>query len=160
MEIQRINPSQLLLSFFLLIFLSGISKDLHAFDGATNVDAFHLNRENFLDIQSYSFSATQDRKWRRAEQGWRMTGGSLGLDLLFLKFQLKLIEQLSRGFSASVRIDHEEFYERKPLNFEIEVGWQPSSNVSLGIAGQPQFDKRNADYGAFITLGDRQETAS
>ena len=31
-------------------FLSGISKDLHAFDGATNVDTFHLNRENFLDI--------------------------------------------------------------------------------------------------------------
>ena len=61
MEIQRINSSQLLLSFFLLIFLSGISKNLHAFDGATNVDAFHLNRENFLDIQSYSFSAIQDR---------------------------------------------------------------------------------------------------
>ena len=158
MEIRQTNPSQLLLSFFLLIFLSGISKDLHAFDGATNVDAFHLNRENFLDIQSYLFSAAQDRKWRRAEQGWRMTGGSLGLDLLFLKFQLKLIEQLSRGFSASVRMDHEEFYERKPLNFEIEVGWQASSKVTLGIAGQPQFDKRNADYGAFITLGDRQES--
>ncbi|MGA0259788.1 MAG: hypothetical protein ACO3NI_06495, partial [bacterium] len=78
MKIRRTNPSQLLLSFFLIIFLSGISKDLHAFDGATNVDAFHLNRENFLDIQSYLFSATQDRKWRRAEQGWRMTGGSLG----------------------------------------------------------------------------------
>ena len=29
------------------------------------------------------------------------------------------MEQLSREFSASVRIDHEEFYERKPLNFEI-----------------------------------------
>ena len=111
MEIQRISPSQLLLSLLLLIFLSGINKDLHAFDGATNVDTFHLNRENFLDIQSYSFSAAQDRKWRRAEQGWRMTGGSLGLDLLFLKFQLKLMEQLSRGFSASVKIEHEEFYE-------------------------------------------------
>ena len=95
MEIQRTNSSQFICSFCLLIFVIGISKDLHAFDGATNVDTFHLNRENFLDIQSYSFSAAQDRKWRRAEQGWRMTGGSLGLDLLFMKFQLKLIEQLS-----------------------------------------------------------------
>ena len=52
------------------------------------------NRENFLDIQSYSFSAAQDRKWRRAEQGWQKgLYSSLGLDLLFLKFQLKLMEQ-------------------------------------------------------------------
>jgi hypothetical protein len=158
MEIQRTNSSQFICSFCLLIFVIGISKDLHAFDGATNVDTFHLNRENFLDIQSYSFSAAQDRKWRRAEQGWRMTGGSLGLDLLFMKFQLKLIEQLSKGFSAGVRIDHEEFYERKPLNFEIEVGWKATYTLTLGIAGQPQFDKRNADYGAFITFGERQKS--
>ena len=105
MEIQRINPSQLLLSLLLLIFLSDINKDLHAFDGAKNVDTFHLNRENFLDIQSYLFSAAQDRKWRRAEQGWRMTGGSLGLALLFLKFQLKLIEQLSQLFQSEMDLE-------------------------------------------------------
>jgi hypothetical protein len=158
MEAKNQYPYQFLLFFSLLFFMGINCKDMHAFDGSTNIDEFHLNRENFLDIQSYLFGAAQDRKWRRAEQGWRMTGGSLGLNLLFLKFQFKLFEQLNRGLRSSVRIDHEEFYERKPLSFEIEVGWQPISNFSLGIAGQPHFDKRNTDYGAFITVGERQES--
>ena len=42
---------------------------------------------------------------------------------------------MSRGFSASVKIEHEEFYERKPLNFGIGIGWQSTPMSHLELPG-------------------------
>lgn len=129
-----------------------------AFDGAMQIEGYHLNPENFVDIQSFQFSPAQDRAWRRTEQGWRITGGSLGLDLLYLQWQVKLQERLASNLHTGLRIHHEEFYERKPLRFEVEVGWEALPALSIGLAGQPAYDKRSADYGAFLTWGDTTQT--
>lgn len=137
----------------LLVALGLWGGSAQAFDGAMQVEPSYLNPENFLDIQSYQFRPEQERAWRRAAKGWRSTGGSLGLDLLFSQLQVKLRHPLARGFEAALVIDHEEFYEVKPLRYLVEVQWKATEAIGIGFIGMPQYDKRNADEGGALTLG-------
>ncbi len=134
------------------------SGSVQAFDGAFQVEPAYLNPENFLDIQSYRFRPEQERAWRQAPKGWRSTGGSLGLDLLYSQLQVKLRHPLARGFEVSFAVDHEEFYEVKPLRYLVEVQWEAVDGLGIGFIGMPQYDKRNADQGAALTLGEPTES--
>lgn len=135
--------------------LGGLTGMVQAFDGAMQVEHSYLNPENFLDLQSYQFGPQKDRAWRRAEEGWRTTGGSLGLDLLYTRLQVKLWERLPHGFAAGLSVDHEEFYEIKPLRYQVEVEWRPIALWGVSLIGMPSYDKRNADQGVALTFGQR-----
>ena len=81
-------------SLFCIVFFSFIfgtlSLKVLAFDDATEINHTYLNQENFLDIKSYQFNKLREEEWYESSKGWRLTGGSLGLDLLYSKLEVRL----------------------------------------------------------------------
>ncbi len=151
---KRLIFKKLIFSFASLTMVSSLS----AFDGAIDISPAALNPENFLDIQSYSFAPEQNRKWRRSASGWRMTGGSLGMDHLYLHFQVKHQYVVTDEMTTHFVLNHEEFYEIKPLRYHVGVEWEFWRDWSFGFLGMPQYDKRRADYGGMLRWGDLQNS--
>ena len=94
---------RLLLSLLLIsiIFLS-IAERSHAFDDTTSIEPSHHVQENFLDLKEYQFHKLQEERWYESQNGWRTSGGSISVDLLYhyleIKFRKNLRSWISTGF--------------------------------------------------------------
>ncbi len=124
-----------------------------AFDGASEISHSYLNQENFLDLKSYQFHKLKEEEWYASQGGWRLTGGSMGLDLLFTDLELLFPYQLGEEVTVYFKARQEEFYEIKPFRYLVEVEWRAIELIGLSFLGMPEYDKRNADQGGSITLG-------
>ena len=142
------------MSFYCFFYIS-TSPFLYAFDDSTEINHSFLNQENFLDIKSYQFNKLREEEWFLSDSGWRITGGSLGLDLLYTNLEANFQNKISEEIKVIFLTKHEEFYEVKPLRYLVEVEWRPDDWVAFSLLGMPEYDKRNADQGASITLGKR-----
>ncbi|MBG56225.1 MAG: hypothetical protein CL935_03735 [Deltaproteobacteria bacterium] len=126
---------------------------VRAYDDASEISHSHLNQENFLDIKSYQFHKLKEEEWYESQAGWRLTGGSMGLDLLFTDLEILLPYSLGREVIVYFKARQEEFYEIKPFRYLVEVEWRATELIGLSLLGMPEYDKRKADQGGSITLG-------
>ena len=131
------------------------SSKVQAFDDTSEIHHSYLNQENFLDIKSYQFHKLKEDEWFESPGGWRLTGGSMGLDLLYSHLEVRLPHALSNETTVFFRGWQEEFYEIKPFRYLVEVEWRPNEWAAFSLLGMPEYDKRKADQGASITLGKR-----
>ena len=128
---------------------------IRAYDDASGISHSYLNQENFLDIKSYQFHKLKEDEWYESQGGWRLTGGSMGMDLLFTDLEVLLPHQLGDKATVYFKARQEEFYEIKPFRYLVEVEWRAIEQIGLSFLGMPEYDKRKADQGASITLGNR-----
>ena len=128
---------------------------VRAYDDASGISHSYLNQENFLDIKSYQFHKLREDEWYESQGGWRLTGGSMGLDLLFTDLEVRLPYQLGEEATVYFKARQEEFYEIKPFRYLVEVEWRAVELIGLSFLGMPEYDKRKADQGGSITLGKR-----
>ena len=140
--------------FFSLIF-GPLATKLLAFDDASEINHSYLNQENFLDLKSYQFNKLREEEWYESTGGWRLTGGSLGLDLLYSRFEVRLPHALAEETTVIFSAKQEEFYEIKPFRYLVEVEWRPHDWAAFSLLGMPEYDKRKADQGVSVTLGKR-----
>ena len=127
-----------------------------AFDDDHAINFPDFNRENFLDIKSYQFRKQLEDQWYETESGWRGTGGSLGLDQLYVLFELKIRRPLSEFVTLEARMEQETFYAIKPLEqVLVELEIQAGPPLTISFLGRPAYDKRQADIGGAVTLGKR-----
>ena len=147
------------LTLFCLAFFSFICGTLPlkvlAFDDAAEINHTYLNQENFLDLKSFQFNKLREEEWYESSGGWRLTGGSLGLDLLFSQLEVRLPHSLSEETTVIFLAKQQEFYEIKPFRYQVEVEWRPYELAAFSLLGMPEYDKRKADQGASVTLGKR-----
>jgi len=144
----------LIMVSFSLLSGPGSSK-VQAFDDASEIHHSYLNQENFLDIKSYQFHKLKEDEWFESPGGWRLAGGSMGLDLLYSHLEVRLPHALSDETTVFFRAWQEEFYEIKPFRYLVEVEWRPNEWAAFSLLGMPEYDKQKADQGASITLGKR-----
>ena len=137
------------------LFCGILSSNVIAYDDAAEINHTYLNQENFLDIKSYQFNKLREEEWYESPGGWRLTGGSLGLDLLYSQFEVRLPHSLSEETTVIFLAKQHEFYEIKPFHYQVEVEWRPYDLAAFSLLGMPEYDKRKADQGASITLGER-----
>ncbi|SVA65536.1 uncharacterized protein METZ01_LOCUS118390, partial [marine metagenome] len=128
---------------------------VRAYDDASGISHSYLNQENFLDIKSYQFHKLKEDEWYESQGGWRLSGGSMGLDLLFTDLEVRLPYQLGEEATVYFKARQEEFYEIKPFRYLVEVEWRAVELIGLSFLGMPEYDKRKADQGGSITLGKR-----
>ena len=102
------------------------SSKVQAFDDASEIHHSYLNQENFLDIKSYQFHKLKEEEWFESPGGWRLTGGSIGLDLLYSHLEVRLPQALSDETTVFFSAWQEEFYEIKPFRYLVEVEWRPN----------------------------------
>ena len=114
----------LIMVSFSLLSGPGSSK-VKAFDDASEIHHSYLNQENFLDIKSYQFHKLKEDEWFESLGGWRMAGGSMGLDLLYSHLEVRLPQELSDDTTVLFRAWQEEFYEIKPFRYLVEIEWRP-----------------------------------
>ena len=126
-----------------------------AYDGASEISHSYFNQDNFLDIKSYQFHKLKEEEWFESHGGWRLTGGSMGMDLLFTDLEILLPYQLGEESTVYFKASQEEFYEIKPFRYLVEVEWSPIELIGVSFLGMPEYDKRKADQGGSITLGKR-----
>ena len=155
LKLQRLSS----FAFFMMAFISLLtgpgSSKVWAFDDASEIHHSYLNQENFLDLKSYQFHKLKEEEWYESQGGWRLTGGSMGLDLLYTDLEVRLPYQLAEETTVSFKARQEEFYEIKPFRYIVEVEWRAVELVGLSFLGMPEYDKRKADQGGSITLGKR-----
>ncbi|MFL2773201.1 MAG: hypothetical protein ACJ0DH_06465 [bacterium] len=86
---------RLLLSLLLIsiIFLS-IAERPPAFDDTTSIEPSHHVQENFLDLKEYQFHKLQEEHWYESQNGWRTSGGSISVDLLYHYLEVKFRKNL------------------------------------------------------------------
>ncbi len=146
-------------SLFCIVFFSfictSLSSTVWAFDDASEINHSFLNQENFLDLKSYQFHKLKEDEWYESVGGWRLTGGSLGLDLLYSQLEIRLPHSLSEETTVIFLAKQQEFYEIKPFRYLVEVEWRPGEWAAFSLLGMPEYDKRKADQGASVTLGKR-----
>jgi len=118
---------------------------VRAYDDASEISHSYLNQENFLDIKSYQFHKLREDEWFESQGGWRLTGGSMGLDLLFTDLEVRLPYQLGEEATVYFKARQEEFYEIKPFRYLVEVEWRAIELIGLSFLGMPEYDKRKAD---------------
>ena len=111
-------------------------------------------QENFLDIKSYAFRKLLDEQWYEQKNGWRMTSGSLGMDLLYMNWEAKFKHPVSDSISVMFQAWQYEFYEVKPIRYRLELAYRPVPLVAISLYGTPAYDKRHASQGGALTLGE------
>ena len=79
----------------------------------------------------------------------------MGMDLLFTDLEILLPYKLGEEATVYFKANQEEFYEIKPIRYLVEVEWRPIELIGLSFLGMPEYDKRKADQGGSITLGER-----
>jgi len=126
-------------------------------DGEPSLDDIVFSFESFVDINAYQFRPSEEIKWYDVEDGFRVTGGSLDHNLLYVFSDLRLKQEITPNVNFRLRWSEEELYEsreqQRPL-LEVEVrpeGWP----ASLSLIGSPEYAKREADLGLAATLGQR-----
>ena len=141
--------------FFSFIFGVLPLKNILAFEDALEINHSYINQENFLDLKSYQFNKLREEKWFQSRGGWRLTGGSLGMDLLYTQLEVRLTHPLSKETTIIFLAKQQELYEIKPFRYQVEVDWRPHDLVAFSLLGMPEYDKRKADQGASFTIGKR-----
>lgn len=138
----------------LLLFVLG---EASGFDGNTRIEDVNLKPENWLDIQAYSFRKSQDQQWNEGDNGFRFTGGSLDIDYLFLRTELRYRQALSEQVDMRLGWEEERFY--APRDFEhpyAEVAYHPDAvPVEVSFLGRSGYAKSGADFGGALSLGRR-----
>ena len=76
------------------------------------------------------------------------------MDLLFTDLEIRLPYQLGEEATVYFKASQEEFYEIKPFRYFVEVEWRPIELIGLSFLGMPEYDKRKADQGGSISLGE------
>ena len=153
--LHRIFKNKFFCWYFYCLLIISKASFVFAFDDASEINHTYLNQENFLDIKSYQFNKLKEEKWYESGEGWRVNGGSLGLDLLYTNLEARIQSSISEEISVIFTTKQEEFYEIKPFNYLVEVEWRLYDWIAFSILGMPEYDKRNADQGSSVTLGRR-----
>jgi len=122
------------------------------------IDDIHLFDETFLDINSNDFRKSLDLVWLDTLSGWRMGGGSISTDYLFLQTHLKLNHQLSEKFELGLDLEQVDFYSQAnvetPLLY-MDVYPFAAADIGLSFLGTAAVDKRQSDLGFAVTIGRR-----
>lgn len=142
---------------FGLLLLLFVSAAASGFDGDTRIEDVNLKQENWLDIQAYSFRKSLDQQWNEGDNGFRFTGGSLDIDYLFLRTELRYRQALSEQVDMRLGWEEERFY--APRDFEhpyAEVAYHPDAvPMEFSFLGRSGYAKSGADFGGAISLGRR-----
>ncbi len=154
-RLHRLSTFVLSITVCCVLLVATPTSSVRAYDDASGIFHSYLNQENFLDIKSYQFHKLKEDEWYESQGGWRLTGGSMGLDLLFTDLELRLPYQLGEKATVYFKSRQEEFYEIKPFRYLVEVEWRAVELIGLSFLGMPEYDKRKADQGGSITLGKR-----
>jgi hypothetical protein len=128
------------------------------FDGDIAINEPNFHTENFLDYKAYEFRKSVQEEWYTVENGWRVAGGSLGIDLAFVDTEIRLQKDLSDTLSVRLQHVHDVYYARKPVKDPLmEIAIRPwHKAIELSFLGTAAFDKRQADLGFAATLGERK----
>ncbi len=151
--LHRIFKKKYLIFYLYFLSIMGLDSILIAFDDSFHINHIYLNQENFLDIKSYQFTKLEDEIWNEKRNGWRLSGGSLGLDLLYTNLEARIKNPLSEDISVIFSTKQEEFYEIKPFRYLVEIEWEAYDWITFSILGMPEYDKRVADQGTSISIG-------
>ena len=145
------KPSRCILATCLFACASLVS----GFDGDISINNPNFKPENFLDLKAYEFSKSLDQQWYGSENGWRMTGGSVDIDRLFLDGQLKLKHQLSDKVDFRLNTEQRVFYAPKPVpHTMLEIDFHPwNPDISFSFLSNTAHDKRQVDIGGAIRVG-------
>ncbi len=154
-RLHRLSTFALSITVCCILSITTLSSAVRAYDDASGIYHSYLNQENFLDIKSYQFHKLKEDEWYESKGGWRLSGGSMGLDLLFTDLEVRLPYQLGEEATVYFKARQEEFYEIKPFRYLVEVEWRAVELIGLSFLGMPEYDKRKADQGGSITLGKR-----
>ena len=154
-KLHRLSTFVLSITVCCVLSVATRPSSVRAYDDASGISHSYLNQENFLDIKSYQFHKLKEEEWYESLGGWRLTGGSMGLDLLFTDLEVRLPYQLGEEATVYFKARQEEFYEIKPFRYLVEVEWRAVELIGLSFLGMPEYDKRKADQGGSITLGKR-----
>lgn len=142
----------------LLVIAAGLifcSRSLLAFDGDVAIIETSFNEENFLDLKTYEFRKSLDHQWLQSDNGWRMTGGSVDIDRLYLDGELKINQDFSEKFTVRLRTEQLLFYSPKPEpHTMIEMDFHPwSQDYSFSFISNTAHDKRQVDMGGAVRIG-------
>ena len=140
---------------FCLILAAGCMQYVRAFDDVRRINPSYHMQENFLDLKEYQFHKLQEEEWYASDNGWRSSGGSIGLDLLYNYLEIKFHKEITPGASVGLHFLQDEFFFIKPFRYLIDVEWRPFNMLGLSFVGMPEYDKRYADQGGALTLGRR-----
>ncbi|MGK5090880.1 hypothetical protein WDW89_02550 [Deltaproteobacteria bacterium TL4] len=136
-----------------MAFLS-LSQRTWAFDNDRTINLIDFKRENFLDLKAYQFRKEMEDLWYESDSGWRGSGGSLGVDLLYVSMEMKWRRKLSEWVTVELKLWQNEFYAIKPMRQLVEIEfhfWEPLAFFAMGT---PAYDKRDADLGGGFIIGD------
>ncbi len=152
-RLHRLSTFVLSITICFVLSLLAITSSVIAYDDASEISHSYLNQENFLDIKSFQFHKLKEDEWYESEGGWRLTGGSLGMDLLFNDLEIRLPYKLGEEVTVFFKARQEEFYEIKPFRYLVEVEWRAIEIIGISFLGMPEYDKRKADQGGSISVG-------
>lgn len=140
---------------YLAIGLSINISPVLAFDGDMEIYNPNFNPENFLDLKAYEFSKPMDQQWYTTNNGWRMTGGSVDIDRLFLDGAFKINQDFSEKFTMRLKTEQRLFYTLKPKpHTMIEMDFHPwNPDFSISFLSNTAHDKRQVDMGGAVRLG-------
>lgn len=128
------------------------------FDDDIAINEPNFNPENFLDFKAYEFRKSVQEEWYAVENGWRMTGGSLGASVAFVDGEVRLQKDLSDIFAVRFLYEQDVYYAIKNSKHpQIEFALHPwQAPLELSFLGTVAFDKRQSDLGFAATLGKRR----
>ncbi|TNC79946.1 MAG: hypothetical protein C9356_16835 [Oleiphilus sp.] len=143
-----------LMSHVMLVFVWHLPA--FAYDDDRTISQVDFNPESFLDINAASFRRALELDWLAANQGFRMAGGSISSNRLYLNSELRLHEALSRQLIFGLSWEQDDFYADRPTGLpQLAVNVYPVENSEFGMAviGTAAHDKRQADLGYALLWG-------
>jgi hypothetical protein len=139
------------IAYGLLVF----SSNSVAFDNDLSINNPNFKPENFLDLKAYEFRKDLDQQWLTANNGWRMTGGSVDINNLFIDGELKISQDFSKKMTLHLHTEQKLFYAPKPVpRTMIEMEFHPwNPKISFSFLSNTAYDKRQVDMGGAIRIG-------
>ena len=64
----------------------------------------------FLDLKEYQFHKLQEERWYESQNGWRTSGGSISVDLLYHYLEIKFRKNLRSWISTDFHLRQEEIF--------------------------------------------------
>ena len=128
---------------------------VEAFDDTKTIEPSHHVQENFLDLNEYQFHKLQEERWYESQNGWRTSGGSISMDLLYHFLEIKFRKNLRSWISTGFHLKQEEFFKITPPRFLVDVEIRPKTWLGVAFLGMQEHDKRHADQGLGLTFGQR-----
>ena len=128
-----------------------------SFDDDRSINEINLKEGNFLDINALQFRKPLELQWYDTLSGWRVSGGSLDADRLWLQTELQFQHSLSSKLNVRLEVQQEVFYAPKSLpNPLLEIELYPfKSDLGFSFLGTTFYDKRQSDLGAAVIWGRR-----